>query len=80
MNMEFPEAATERKMLFAREVLVSKEERLVTKECLVDLIEGCIVQLCQINAPNLSTDIGGQWLNFDPIEVHCTFLAGTSRW
>ena len=47
MNMEFPEAATERKMLFARELLVSKEEHLVTEECLVDLIEGCIMQLCQ---------------------------------
>lgn len=45
MNMEFPEAATERKMLFARELLVSKEEHLVTEECLVDLIECRIIQL-----------------------------------
>jgi hypothetical protein len=59
MNMEFPEAATERKMLFARELLVSKEEHLVTEECLVDLIEGCIIQLCQVGTLNLSTDIGG---------------------
>jgi hypothetical protein len=75
MNMEFPEAATERKMLFARELLVSKEEHLVTEECLVDLIEGCIIQLCQVDALNLSTDVGGQWLNLDPIELHCSFLA-----
>ena len=62
MNMEFPEAATERKMLFARELLVSKEEHLVTEECLVDLIECRIIQLCQIDALNLGTDGGGQWL------------------
>lgn len=75
MNMEFPEAATERKMLFARELLVSKEEHLVTEECLVDLIEGRIIQLCQVDALNLGTDVGGQWLNLDPIELHCSFLA-----
>ncbi len=72
--MEFPEAATERKVLFARKLLVSKEEHLVTEECLVDLIEGCIIQLCQVNALNLSTDVGRQWFKLDPIELHCSFL------
>src|SRR5271156_5019923 len=63
-------------MLFARELLVSKEEHLVTEECLVNLIEGCIIQLCQGDAAlNLSTDVGGQWLNLDPIELHCSFPA-----
>ena len=59
----------------ARRSSVSKEEHLVTEECLVDLIEGCIIQLCQVDALNLSTDVGGQCLNLDPIELHCSFLA-----
>jgi hypothetical protein len=74
MNMEFPEAVTERKMLFARKPLVSKKEHLMTEECPVDLIEGCIIQLSKVDALNLSTDVGGQGLNLDLIELHCSLL------
>jgi hypothetical protein len=41
----------------------------------VDLIDGYIIQLCQVDAMNLGTDARGQWFNVDPIELHCTFLA-----
>jgi hypothetical protein len=34
-----------------------------------------VSQLCQVDALNLSTDVGGQWLNLDPIELHCSFVA-----
>jgi hypothetical protein len=52
---------------------------LVTEEYVVDLIEGCIIQLCKVDALNLSTDVGGQWFNLDPIELHCSFLAHQTR-
>jgi hypothetical protein len=53
----------EREMLFTGELLVSKEDHLVTKECLMDFVKGRVIEFRQVDAANLSADVDGQWLN-----------------
>src|SRR5271155_1364145 len=77
MNLQRAEAARERLVLIARNLLITEEQHLVLDECGADFVEGLIAELAEMNAADFSAQRSGNWTNrYMPPIFHRDFSLG----